>query len=53
MGMRIIVIWGGLIALYLLVANAQGTTGLLSGLQKFVTGTTGVLQGRGNLNTQG
>lgn len=50
---RLIIIWGGLIALYILVANSSGSTQVLGGLQKLVTGTTGILQGRGSIATQG
>lgn len=43
---RLIVIWGGLIALYLLLANRAGTSTLLTSLSNFATGTTKTLQGR-------
>jgi hypothetical protein len=43
---RLILIWGILIALYLLLANRAGTTGLFTGTQRLITGTSRTLQGR-------
>ena len=46
MGKTIIFIWGGAILLFLLVNNSQGSSSVIGALQKFVGGTTTILQGR-------
>ena len=46
MARTIILIWGGAILLYLLVANSKGSTSVIKSLQDFVGGTTKVLQAR-------
>lgn len=43
---RIIMIWGGAIFLYLILAHAGPTKQVLAGLDNFVSGTTKTLQAR-------
>jgi hypothetical protein len=43
---RLIVIWGGLIAIYLLVSHSKGATSVIGSFSNFATGTTKTLQGR-------
>jgi hypothetical protein len=45
---RIIMIWGGLIALYLFLSHSKGTSAMVGSFQQFVSGTTKTLQGRDN-----
>ncbi len=47
MSRQLILIWGGLIALYLLLFYREGTASGLKALTGFVTGTTKTLQARG------
>jgi hypothetical protein len=46
MGRQLILIWGGLILVYLLVKNSAGAASFIKGAQSFVGGTTSTLQGR-------
>lgn len=48
---RLILIWGVLIAIYLLVSNANGASSVVNSLGNFVGKTTGILQGRGTIGT--
>lgn len=41
-----VLLWAGLIALYLILVNSGGAARALSSLGTFVTGTTKALQGR-------
>jgi hypothetical protein len=43
---RLIMIWGGLIAIYLLVANSNGAKTVIGSFGSFASGTTKTLQGR-------
>lgn len=45
-GTRLIMIWGGLIALYLVLARSSGASTVLNSLKGFSTGITSTLQGR-------
>ena len=46
MGRTILIIWGGLILVYLLATNSKGSSSVISSFQNFVGGTTKSLQGR-------
>ena len=47
MGKQVVFIWGGLIALYLVLFYNTGTASGLKALTGFASGSTKALQGRG------